>query len=49
MKVAKAVLIANIPTLCCAVIGGILVDRGHPWFAILFLMLAYSLAHEIRD
>ena len=41
------VLISNIPTVICAVIGGLLADRGHPWFAAALLLLAYTLAHTI--
>jgi hypothetical protein len=49
MKGSIAVLIANIPTLICAGIGGLLADRGHPWFGTAFLVLAFTLAHTIKS
>lgn len=42
------VLIANIPTLIVTAMAGVLVERGHPWFGGIFLILAYLLAHELR-
>ena len=49
MKSGLAILLANVPTMLCAIIGGLLADRGLPWFGAAFLVLAYALAHTIRN
>ncbi len=48
MKTGLTIILANVPTLLCAAIGGLLADRGHPWFAAALLVLAFSLAHGIK-
>jgi hypothetical protein len=42
------VLVANIPAMFCAGVGGVLVECDHPWFAAVFLVLAFALAHSIQ-
>lgn len=43
-----SVLAANVPTIICAIVGGLLADHGHPWFAAAFLVLAFTMAHSIQ-
>jgi hypothetical protein len=42
------IALANIPTMLCAIIGGLLADRGHTGFAVAFLVLAFMLGHTVR-
>lgn len=48
MKPAINVLLANVPTMFCAAVGGLLADRGHPWFAAVLLCLAFTMSHSIQ-
>lgn len=47
MNIGAKILLANVPTMVCAVVGGLLADRGHPWFAGALLLLAFTLAHSV--